>query len=305
VEARRGEKLTELEEITIPVLANIDQDFADYTEQFLRRMANQEKPFYLIHSFSKVHYDNYPAEGYAGKSRSGFPYKDAVVEVDDIVGRIVDVLKDTGLAENTLVLFTSDNGPEEDNFPDCGHTPFRGAKGTTWEGGVRVPTIAWWPGMIKGGRESDGLFDLADLFTTSLCLADAEESIPEDRYIDGIDQTSFLLSDTGQSNRNSLFYCYQDKLTALRWRHHKFASYVFVSPDGITESKKNTVLQKTSYVWAYDLTIDPKERFPAITNHTPRYTWVTPIMGWETMRYRNVLKRYPPKESQVISADQD
>jgi len=299
VEARRGEKLKNLKEITIPVLANLDQEFADYSVDFIQRMEGKEEPFFLIHSFSKVHQDNYPADGYAGKSPSGFPYKDGIVEVDDIVGRLVQTLKDTGQAENTLVFFTSDNGPEEDGWPDCGHTPFRGAKGTTWEGGVRIPGIAWWPGTIEAGRVSDGLFDLADLFTTSLAVAGAEEKLPKDRYIDGIDQTSFLLSNKGESNRQSIFYWYQDKLAALRWRNIKFNLYLFISNEPGRESKRNTFLQKASYVWAHDLTIDPKERFPSLSGHSPRLTWPTPFIVRESARYREVLKRYPPKAPQV------
>ena len=300
VQARKGEKLEELVKITVPVLANLDQKFADYTVDFIKRMEPEEQPFFLVHAFSKVHYDNYPADGYAGKSPSGFPYKDGIIEVDDIVGRIIKTLRETGQAENTLVFFTSDNGPEEDNFPDCGHTPFRGAKGTTWEGGVRVPGIAWWPGMTKAGRISDGLFDLADLFTTSLAIAGVKDKVPTDRYIDGIDQSSFLLADNGESNRRAVFYFFQDKLAAIRVHNVKFNNYLFLGENPNKFAKSNTFLQKASYVWAHDLTIDPKERFPAITGYTPRFTWAVPMMTQEVMRYLGNLRKYPPKKSKVL-----
>nr|WP_280634012.1 sulfatase-like hydrolase/transferase [Paracoccus ravus] len=86
---------------------------------------------------------------------------------------------------------------DERLYPDNGFQPWRGGKGTTWEGGVRVPGIAYWRGMIASGRESDGLFDLTDFFNTSLALAGASGSIPSERYIDGIDQSSFILADDG------------------------------------------------------------------------------------------------------------
>lgn len=152
-------------------LSKMDQMFADFSVDFMKRSASENKPFYLIHSFARIHNDNFPAPGYKGKSPAGFPVKDAIVEVDDIVGRLVQTLKDTGQLENTLVFFTSDNGANEDTWPDSGYQPWRGGKGTTWEGGVRVPGIAYWPGMIKAGRESDGLFDQMDLFNTSLAVA--------------------------------------------------------------------------------------------------------------------------------------
>ena len=142
VSAKKGEKLENIKEITIPVLANIDQDFANYTINFIKRQEKSSQPFYLIHAFSRVHFTNYPANGYAGKSPAKYPYKDGVIEVDAIVGRILESLKETGQAENTFIFFASDNGVEEDTWPDAGYAPWRGSKGTTWEGGIRVPGIA-------------------------------------------------------------------------------------------------------------------------------------------------------------------
>jgi arylsulfatase A-like enzyme len=100
----------------------------------------------------------YPHQvGYAGKSPAGFPHRDVLVEVDDIVGRVMQVLRETGQEANTLVFFTSDNDGNEDLWPDSSYQPCRGGKSTAWEGGVRVPGMAHWTGMIKGGRMSDGL----------------------------------------------------------------------------------------------------------------------------------------------------
>ena len=93
------------------------------------------------------------------------------MEVDAYIGEIVAALDEAGVLDNTFIFVTSDNGPQLDSWPDSGYTPFRGAKGSAWEGGVRVPGIAYWRGMIAPGRESDELFDLMDLFNTSLQLA--------------------------------------------------------------------------------------------------------------------------------------
>ena len=90
------------------------------------------------------------------------------MEVDAYIGEIVAALDAAGVLDNTFVFVTSDNGPQLDSWPDSGYTPFRGAKGSAWEGGVRVPGIAYWRGMIAPGRQSDELFDLMDLFNTSL-----------------------------------------------------------------------------------------------------------------------------------------
>ncbi len=102
-----------------------------------------------------------------------------MVEVDAYIGEIVEALDEAGVLDNTFIFVTSDNGPQRDSWPDTGYTPFRGAKASAWEGGVRVPGIAYWKGMIAPGRESDELFDLMDLFNTSLALAGRDRQDPD------------------------------------------------------------------------------------------------------------------------------
>jgi len=111
---------------------------------------------------------------------------------------------------------TSDNGPFAETFPDTGYTPFRGAKGSAYEGGVRVPGIAYWKGTIKPGRVSGGLFDLCDLYATSLGLAGASDKVPGDRYIDSIDQSSLFVSDDGASHRRAIYYCAGNAFMGVR-----------------------------------------------------------------------------------------
>ena len=110
-------------------------------------------------------------------------FGDCMVQMDDILGQLVAKLQEIGELENTLILFTSDNGPECE-IPPHGRTPFRGCKGSSWEGGVRVPTFVYWKGMIDP-RKSDGLFDLADILPTALSLAGvpgarARRAVPQD-----------------------------------------------------------------------------------------------------------------------------
>jgi len=262
IRAERDQPHEELYELDIPAVANVDVDCMRYSVDFIERMAKEDKPWFLYHSFGKVHYDNYAADGFRGSSSAKTPYKDAVVEVDAMVGRVLDALEKSGQTSETLVFFTSDNGPEEDTWPDAGHTPFRGAKSTTWEGGVRVPGIARWPGIIQPGRVSDGLFDLADLFTTCAALGGAV--IPDQRYIDGIDQTSFLLSDDGLSNREAVYYYMGNTFSAMRVGPFKFHRYIAEasSRDGIPGFLNGSTLERTFGVYAFNLYLDPKERRP-------------------------------------------
>ena len=282
------QKLDSLEKI-----AELDQEFVKYSDGFIRRAAKANKPFYLVHAFSRVHNDNHPAKGYAGKSPAAFPYKDAVVEVDDIVGRLVKTLKETGEDRNTLVFFTSDNGANEDLWPDSGHQPWRGGKGTTWEGGVRVPGIAYWPGMIGAGRESDGLFDLMDLFNTSLALAGIAQKIPAARYVDGVDQASFLLADDGKSNREAVFMYSERALMAMRWNEYKVHLRVFQTPVPGSNIDESFVAGTGLSPWVYNLYMDPKEQ-KSVGHRT--FEWGLPRVVGLLGAHVATFQKYPMKE---------
>lgn len=289
---RKGEPLKVVTELdSLEKLAEIDQQFATYSQDFIHRAAQAKKPFYLVHAFSRVHNDNFPAKAFAGKSPARAPYKDAVMEVDNIVGRLMKTLKDEGVDDNTLVFFTSDNGANEDAWPDSGFQPWRGGKGTTWEGGVRVPGIAYWPGMIKPGRESDGLFDLMDLFNTSLKLGGV--AVPTDRYIDGIDQTSFLLADNGESNREAVFMYSERNLTAVRWEEFKVHFKVFQTSVPGSNIDESTLVSTGLSPWVYNLYLDPKEQ-KSVGHRT--FEWGLPrilaLVGGHMASYRT----YPMKD---------
>lgn len=130
-------------------------------------------------------------------------------------------MRATGQLEDTLIFVSSDNGPHMETWPDSAFTPFRCSKGSTWEGGVRVPGLMMWQGMIEAGQQNDGLFSFNDVLPTALGLSGQTEKLPSDRYIDGIDQTSFLLSTNGHSNRKFHYFWLQDNFSALRCGEYK------------------------------------------------------------------------------------
>jgi arylsulfatase A-like enzyme len=276
---------------------DLDQQFASFSEDFIRRAVKEGEPFYLSHDFCKVHYFNHPSKAFVGKSATKDVYRDSVIEVDSIVGRLTKLLEELKIADNTLVFFTSDNGPEEDSYPDSGVTPFRGAKGMTTEGGVRVPGIFWWPGMIKPGRVSDGLFDLTDMFNTSLSVAgiDATQAIPADRYIDGIDQTSFLLADDGESAREAVYYYNMDMFAGVRWRYYKMALTEYQVGAGDVRAfggLDNVTLLTAENGFMYNLYLDPRERKSILIEKAwaPSYA-LGPLMAV----HGATMRKYPPK----------
>jgi arylsulfatase A-like enzyme len=272
-------------------MARADQGLVDFTLAKIRKLAKEDKPFFIEHCFMKVHCDNFANPLYEGMSASKYPYKDNVVEVDLHVGAIMKTLEEEGLLENTFVFLASDNGPQMDAWPDAGYTPFRGAKGTTFEGGVRVPSIAYWKGMIQPGRESDDLFDLMDLFNTSVHLAASDSEIPTDRYIDGIDQTSFLLHDEGRTKRESVYFWWETSLMAVRIREYKLHFKVVVP----VATHMNIDMAKVEQVglapWLFNLFIDPLEKMAV--GH--RRNAFLASVGAQAKSHLATFKKYPAK----------
>lgn len=265
VHAVRGGDIEVVEEVTIPVLSELDQRWCAYSEDFLRRMAGGDAPWFLYHNTRGAHFDNYPHEDYLGRSPAKHPYKDTIIELDDIVGRLVAVLEETGQADDTIIVVTSDNGPEMETWPDAAYTPFRCAKGSTWEGGVRVPFVVAWPNMIDPGRVDDGLFDFNDILPTMLGVAGASDAVPTDRFIDGIDQSSFLLAPEGRSNRKYHYYWLGQLFSALRCGEYKFVMNalgddVVAQGDVHGTGGFSGVLQKFPYGKLFNLYLDPKEQ---------------------------------------------
>jgi arylsulfatase A-like enzyme len=261
VHAVRDGETEDVEEVTIPVLSELDEKWVRYSIEFVERMAAGDAPWFLYHNTRGAHFDNYPNERFLGSSPGRHPYKDTIVELDEVVGRLVATLEATGQLEDTMILVTSDNGPEMETWPDAAYSPFRSAKGSTWEGGQRVPGILSWPGMIEAGRSADGLFSQMDFFPTLLHLAGADELLPDDRYIDGVDQTAFLLDDEGLSNRKYLYYWLVRTFSAMRVGEWKFmlASTSDDDRDVFNLGGFSGTTQKYTYGKLFNLYLDPKE----------------------------------------------
>ncbi|GGF39779.1 sulfatase-like hydrolase/transferase [Echinicola rosea] len=287
----------EVYEIDLESIKNLDQDWTRYSEEFIESNENSDQPWFLYHNTRGAHFDNYPNEDFAGKSRARNSYSDAIVEIDDTFGRLIAKLEATGQLENTFIFVGSDNGPEQEVAP-YGRTPFRGGKGSTWEGGTRVPTFVYWKGMIEP-RKSEGLFFYADLFNTALSLAGASGTevnkfIPEDRYVDGIDQTAFFLADEGQSARKSIIYTMNQHLAAVRIDEFKYHMVVqlqdAIFSQGLKGGFSGAVIPETGGSVMVNLYTNPQENL-GIGN---RYLPIVTQMGAEVARYAKVLAKYPP-----------
>ena len=199
--------------------APADQDLLTkrYTEESVRFIREHaDEPFFLYLPHAMVHLPLHASDEFRGKSANGI-YGDAVEEIDASTGAIVATLEELGLAEDTVILFTSDNGSNGGNGGSNG--PLRGRKGQTWEGGQRVPCIAWWPGHIQAGTECAELTAAFDVYPTFAALAGAESP-----SMDGRDLAPLLFSEEDAESPHEAFYYYQmDQLQAVRsgrWKLH-------------------------------------------------------------------------------------
>lgn len=199
---------------------------------FMKAAQNQNKPFFVWMNTSRMHlYTHlndqwrYAAEKYSSEADI---HGSGMIQHDHDIGLVLDFLKANGLEEDTIVWFSTDNGPEHSSWPHGATTPFRGEKMTTYEGGIRVISMLRWPRVIKAGQTLNGIQAHQDMFT-SLAAAAGVKNVAEkvmdekDQYIDGINNLPYWKGEVAQSARDHLFHYYENKLTAMRmgpWKIH-------------------------------------------------------------------------------------
>jgi arylsulfatase len=228
--------------------------------RFIRQNAGKGRPFFLYLATSMPHTPLGVSKEFKGKGAS--PYADTMAEIDAQVGNILDTLRETGVEKDTLVIFTSDNGPWLNFGRHAGSAgPFREGKGTTWEGGVRVPFIIRWPGVVPAGKVTSALAGNLDVLPTLVEACGATKPVLP------IDGQSFLAAAKGTSGkaRENFAYYYGDKLEAVRvgkWKlhlPHAYRSYENLVPAAV--DGKPSAYKQGKVEWAlYDLEADEGER---------------------------------------------
>ena len=210
--------------------AGFDRKITDWAVDFMTRAKNDDKPFYVFLPYTQVHIPPIPDPEFAGKTKRG-NFADLLTQMDAFTGKILDTLEELGLAEDTIVVWTSDNGSDSDFRMPAGDPdqfggswkgssgPWRGGLLTTLEGSLRTPCIIRWPGKVQPGQVSNEMVHEVDTFTTLLKAAGAE--VPDDRIIDGVDMSDFLLGDAEESGRETLMCLQGNRLQSIKWRQWK------------------------------------------------------------------------------------
>lgn len=270
--------------------ANLTQIYLQEALDFISRQQASHQPFFLYWAIDATHAPVYASKQFLGTSQRGL-YGDAVREIDDSIGKILKSLQNLGISENTFVFFTSDNGAALISAPKQGGSNgrFLCGKQTTFEGGMREPAIAWWPGHIPAGHVSHQLGNVMDLFTTSLSLAGLQP--PSDRQIDGIDLSPAILQ--GKLIDRPIFYYRGNEMMAVRlglykahywtWSNswEQFSQGIDFCPgQNISGVTTHTQEEHTKLPLLFHLGRDPGEKY---------------LISFSSYEYQEVMEQISPK----------
>ena len=265
---------------------------------FMKKSVEADEPFFVWLNSSRMHlYTRIDDEWLQKVEKYTFEgdyYGAGMMQHDHDIGVVLKALKDMGIDENTIIVYSTDNGPEHSSWPHGGTTPFRGEKMTTYEGGIRVPCMARWPGNIPAGIVLNGIQGHQDLFTTlaaSAGLPNLPEKIKkeEKQIIDGVNNLDYWMGKSDRSERNHIFHYYESKLTAVRmgpWKFH-FST---------KEDYYANLIPRTAPL-VFNIRSDPYESYDSTDAYghlMQKISWLIQPMGQLMNAHIESLKEYPP-----------
>lgn len=291
-------------------MKTVDKEFLKATEDFIDRAHHAKKPFFIWFNPTRMHFWTHISEDEKGLSGQGF-YNDAMVAHDRQVGQLLDKLDKMGIADNTIVVYSTDNGVHYNTWPDAGITPFRGEKNTNWEGGFRVPALARWPGHFKPGTINNHIMSHLDWVPTLMAAAgvpDVKEQLLKGKNVSGkkfnvhLDGYNFLPLLTGKSDespRKSFFYFSDDgKLVSVRVGDWKLV-YAEQRAKRFDVWREPFVTLRSPKL--FNLRRDPFER--ADTDSNTYNEWrarkimaQAGIASLEIQKFLKTFKSYPPRQ---------
>ena len=279
---RKGKGVKKVKAYDVPARRLIDAELTNRTIDFMKRQAENERPFFAYVPFTQAHLPTLPHPDFEGRTSHG-PYADVLAEIDFRAGQLLDAIDELNLKENTIVIWTSDNGPEELAGWQGTAGPWRGHYFTALEGSLRTSFIIRWPGQVPAGEKSNEIVHMVDLFPT-LCRV-AECKVPEDRLIDGVDQTDFLLGKQPHSNREGFPVYNGDRLFAYKWRNWKMH---FIELNSMLGTPRPLNMPHL-----HNLISDPKEEYNLI-NMDQSAGWVMPVISKKIIEFKSTFEQEPP-----------
>lgn len=314
-DGKGGQKIEDTGPLTKARMPTADEEFLAAASEFIDQAVDDDKPFFVWMNTTRCHVWTHLKEESVGKTGIGI-YADGMVETDGHVGELLDKLEDLGIADNTIVIYTTDNGAETVSWPDGGNTPFRGEKGTTWEGGFRSPCLIRWPGVIEPGTVYNNIISGEDWMPT--LLAAAGEPNVKDKllkgyksgnktfkaHLDGYNFMPFLSDEVDESPRHEIFYFDQGgNLNAVRYDDWKI--HFTVTKGDITQA----VREKPAWPVVVNLRADPYEKAPEESKMYVR--WYAENTMWTFVPIQNFVgkflqsfKAFPPVRGSSLSVDE-
>ncbi|HBE70608.1 MAG TPA: arylsulfatase [Planctomycetaceae bacterium] len=281
----------------------LDNEFLVESKRFIRDAVQDDKPFFVWHNTTRMHYRTNLSDESDGATGYGL-YADGMQEMDDDVGELLDLIEELGVDDNTLVMFSTDNGAASNSWPDGGNHPFRGEKGVGgYEGGFRVPMVVKWPGKIPPGRSTGEFMIMEDWLPTIMSML-GEPKLGEKLlsghkignttfkvHLDGVDQTD-ILTGNGETKRKEFYYFTETKLHGLGYGDWKFL---------FTQQDKwfNGVQQKLTTPLITNLKLDPFERFHearGFDEWQENRSWTLGPAAAQVGKFIKSLKDYPPRQ---------
>lgn len=279
MEGARGEPARMCEPYDIEMRRRIDGELVRRSCDFMRAQAAAGQPFFLYVPLTQLHFPTLPHRDFEGRTGKG-DFADSLVELDARVGELLDTLTELRLDDDTLFIFGSDNGPEY-------RRPWRGSAGmwtgtyhTAMEGALRVPLVVRWPGRVPAARVTNEIVHVVDLYPTLAAVAGTR--VPQDRPIDGVDQSDLWFGRQERSAREGFVYYIKDELRAVKWRDWKM-HFVWE-----TEPNHGALHLETPYL--FNLVQDPKEESDVSSSQG----WVRGPIRRMMIGFQQSLKAYPP-----------
>ena len=284
-------------------METVEDDLLAHSLDFIDRTNASGAPFLLWHNTTRMHVWTRLSERWQGSTKFGL-YADGMQELDWVVGELLNKLDALGIADDTLVIFTTDNGAEKFSWPDGGTSPFRGEKGLGWEGGFRAPFVMRWPGQIPAGRLLNGIASLEDVVPTVLAAAgvpDIKEQLLQGHqagektfrvHLDGYNQLPYFSGETEESARDEFFYYGEHELYAIRYRNWKVH---FQVKDNwfFGQLKRPTIPQPVN------LRVDPFEQHvdaPYYPLYVGEKLWTVLPAAYLLQQHANTFRDFPPRQ---------